>query len=79
MLEFFDKLVEEIDANKEEGTVGFIFKPVLDKIKEKIRKDFSLGKGIIFQYTDALCFFTRSVCLAEVKILTVNMITCRPI
>jgi hypothetical protein len=42
MVEFFDKVVEEIDMNKEDGSLSDIFKPVLESLKNNLMKDTSL-------------------------------------
>ena len=66
MQEFFEHVALEIDANCEDGTVQYVFEPVLDRVKEKFQKEFSLGRGILYNYLDILFFFSRTSCLAQV-------------
>ena len=66
MLEFFELTAQEIDKDKDEGTVAEVFKPVLDSVKEKVQK-FSLGHGVVYTYLELLHFFTRKECLAKVS------------
>ena len=66
MQDYFECVALEIDANSEDGTLQDVFGPVLDRIKEKFQKEFSLGRGILYDYLDVLFFFTRTSCLAQV-------------
>ena len=69
MVEFFDKVVEEIDMNKEDGSLSDIFKPVLESLKNNLMKDTSLINPDVIRNIDFMMFFTRNPEMAKVDIL----------
>lgn len=66
MFPFFDRVSTEVYANSDEGSVLDAFKPVLDKAKERLASELSLGHSGIFDMANLLMFFTRTQPLAEV-------------
>ena len=72
MQEYFQHVASEIDTNSEDGTVKEVFGPILDRVKEKFQKEFSLGHGILYDYLDILLFFSRTSCLAQVWLMFIE-------
>ena len=66
MVEFFDKVVEEIDMNKEDGSLSDIFKPVLESLKNNLMKDTSLINPNVIRNIEFMMFFTRNPEMAKV-------------
>ena len=66
MLDFFDHVSLEIDSHSDEGTVDEVFRPILDRVKEKFVKECSLGRGILYDFLELILFFTRNTSLAQV-------------
>lgn len=66
MLEFFDKVVEEIDRNQEDGSLHDVFKPVLESLKNDMTKDYSLLNPNVIRNIDFMVFFTRNPEMAKI-------------
>ncbi|XP_076074488.1 ubiquitin conjugation factor E4 A-like isoform X2 [Mytilus galloprovincialis] len=66
MVEFFDRVVEEIDKSKEDGSLNDVFKPVLESLKNNMMKDSTLMNPNVLKNIDFMVFFTRHPEMAKV-------------
>ena len=65
--EFFLSVTEEIHANRDEGTLMDILRPVLDSIRTRFT-ELKLGDRDVFTYLSMAAFFTKSQALSEVRL-----------
>ena len=66
MEEFFKKVSVEIENSQEDGSLLTVFTPMLDVIKERFRKDFTLNHPEVNSWLNIVLFFTKAESLAQV-------------